>query len=83
LGPWGEIGAAILEEQLVDAANRLADLGMTPMEAEVRSRAAKLLLAEGRRADADLQLRQALAFWREVGASGYTHEAEALLAATA
>ena len=83
LGPWGEIGAAILEEQLVDAANRLADLGMTPMEAEVRFRAAKLLLAEGRRADADLQLRQALAFWREVGASGYTREAEALLAATA
>ncbi len=83
LGPWVDIGAAILEQQLVGAANRLAELKMAPAEAEVRFRAAKLLLAEGRRAEADLQLRQALAFWREVGASGYTREAEALLAATA
>jgi hypothetical protein len=45
--------------------------------------AAEQLVAEGRRAEADEQLAQALAFYRSVGATRHVREAEALLAATA
>lgn len=44
---------------------------------------AERLLAVGRRAEADVQLRKALAFYRSVGATRYIREGEALLAATA
>jgi hypothetical protein len=60
--------------------------GAMPMrldEAEARLRAAEQLLAEGRRAAADEQLRLAIAFWRSVGATLFIREAEQLLAATA
>jgi hypothetical protein len=40
-------------------------------------------VAEGRRAEADAQLEQALAFYRSVGATRYIREAEALLAVSA
>ncbi len=45
--------------------------------------AAKALVAQGRRPEADAQLAKALAFYRSVGAKRYLREAEALLAATA
>jgi hypothetical protein len=45
--------------------------------------AAAQLVAEGRRAEADEQLRRALAFYRSVGATRYVREGEALLAASA
>jgi hypothetical protein len=48
-----------------------------------RLRAAEALVAVGRRTEADEQLRQALAFFRSVGATRYTRAGEALLAATA
>ena len=41
------------------------------------------LVAEGRRAEADIQLQKALASYRSVGATRYIREGEALLAATA
>ena len=56
---------------------------LRPVEALARVRAAKLLIAEGRRAEADEQLRRAIAFWRSVGATRYIRQAEKLLAATA
>ena len=37
----------------------------------------------GRRAEADVQLERALAFYRSVGATAYVREAEALFAASA
>ena len=40
-------------------------------------------MAQGRRAEADEQLQQALAFYRSVGATRYVRECEALLAASA
>ena len=49
----------------------------------MRLRAAELLVADGRRAEADVQLQKALAFYRSVGATRYIREGEALLAATA
>ena len=45
--------------------------------------AAEQLVSEGRRAEADEQLRPALAFYRSVGAKRYVREGEALLAASA
>ncbi len=49
----------------------------------MRLRAAERLVADGRRAEADVQLQKALAFYRSVGATRYIREGEALLAATA
>ena len=48
-----------------------------------RLRAARALVDENRRAEADAQLHRALAFYRSVGATRYIREGEALLAATA
>jgi len=45
--------------------------------------AAAQLAEEGRRAEADEQLRRALAYFRSVGATRYAREGEALLAASA
>ena len=49
----------------------------------MRLRAAESLVAQGRRAEADVQLQKALAFYRSVGATRFIREGEALLAATA
>ncbi|MBA2383375.1 MAG: hypothetical protein H0V68_01745 [Actinobacteria bacterium] len=80
---WTQAATALLEGELEDAAQRLEELGDQPFGAAVRVRAAATLLAAGRRAEADLQLAEALAFYRSVGATRYVREAEALLAATA
>ena len=58
-------------------------IGSKPYEALARLEAARQLVAEGRRAEADVQLEQALGFWRSVGASRYVREGEALRAASA
>ena len=52
-------------------------------EACCRLCAAEAYVAQGRRAEADEQLRPALAFYRSVGATRYVREGEALLAASA
>ena len=49
----------------------------------MRLRAAESLVAQGRRAEADVQLQKARAFYRSVGATRFIREGEALLAATA
>ena len=58
-------------------------IGAAPQEALFRLWAAEQLVDEGRRAEADEQLRRALAFYRSVGATRYVREGEALLAASA
>ena len=58
-------------------------LGAPSLEMFFRLRAAEQFVAEGRRAEADVQLRPALAFYRGVGATRYVREGEALLAASA
>jgi thioredoxin-like negative regulator of GroEL len=57
------------------------EIGSVPEEAYARLRLAEQLVAEGRRAEADEQLRRSLAFWRSVGATRYVRRGEALLAA--
>jgi hypothetical protein len=55
--------------------------GARTLEAAVRLAAARAAAAAGRRAEVTRHLAHALAFYREVGASAYAAEAEALLPA--
>ena len=73
----------LLEEDYVGAADYLDAHHARRSAALARLQAAEALVAEGRRAEADEQLRLALAFFRSVGATRWTREGEALLAATA
>jgi class 3 adenylate cyclase/predicted ATPase len=81
--PWLDAAEAIVNDDLRRAADILGEAGARPMEAFCRLRAAEALVAEGLRAEADEQLRPALAFYRGVGAARYVREGEALLAASA
>ena len=58
-------------------------MGNRTDEAYARLRAAKALIAKGRRPEADAELHHALAFYRSVGATRFIREGEALLAQTA
>src|SRR5207249_368575 len=64
--PWHQVAGAVARGELQVAADRLAELLVPPVEARVRLLAARQLAAEGRRAEADEQLRKALAFYRSV-----------------
>lgn len=81
--PWADVGWALVEERYVDAADALAEIGDVASEAHARLLAAEQLVAAGRRAEADIQLEQALAFYRSVGATRYIQRGETLLAASA
>jgi class 3 adenylate cyclase/tetratricopeptide (TPR) repeat protein len=81
--PWVEAASAICSGELQRAADVLGEIGYRTGEADARLRAAKQLVEEGRRAEADAELSLALAFYREVGATAYVREGEALLAASA
>jgi hypothetical protein len=81
--PYVRAPAAVLAGDYVGAAGLYADDGWRVDEAEVRLRAAESLVAQGRRAEGDVQLQLALAFYRSVRATRFIREAEALLAATA
>jgi DNA-binding SARP family transcriptional activator/class 3 adenylate cyclase len=80
---WLDAAAAFAAGEFQRAADRYADIGSLPDEAFARLQAAKRLLADGRRAEANAQLQRALAFYRQVHASTYLGEGEALLAASA
>jgi class 3 adenylate cyclase/tetratricopeptide (TPR) repeat protein len=81
--PWLEAAAAIAAGDYQQAAATNAEIGSLPDEAFARLRAAEQHLAAGRRAEANAQLQQALAFYRQVAASGYLRESDALVAASA
>jgi class 3 adenylate cyclase len=81
--PWLEVAAAMAAGNFEWAADRYAELGSLPDEAYARLRAAEQLLAAGRRAEGAAQLQRALSFYREVRATAYLREAEALLTASA
>jgi len=74
---------SFLEGDYESAADVYRRKGWLADEAAARLRAAERLVSEGRRAEADIQLQRALAFYRSVGATRFVHEAEALLAKTA
>jgi class 3 adenylate cyclase/tetratricopeptide (TPR) repeat protein len=81
--PWLLAARAIAAGDFVRAAGIFQEIGDASTEAFCRLRAAEGLVAEGRRAEADTQLRKALAFYRGVRATRYVREGEALLAASA
>jgi hypothetical protein len=81
--PFDAAADAVLAGRWIDAADVYDEMGARPYAALASLRAAEVLVAEGRRAEADEQLARALAFWRSVGATRYVREGEALLAATA
>ena len=80
--PWDRAAQAVLDRRWVDAADAYDGMGALPYAALAALRAADAFVALGRRAEADVQLRRALAFYRPVGASRYIREGETLLAAT-
>jgi class 3 adenylate cyclase/tetratricopeptide (TPR) repeat protein len=82
VSPWLSAARTYAAGDLERAAELFAALSV-PDAAWLRLRAAEQLVSQGRRAEADVQLQQALAFWRSVGATRYIREGEALLAATA
>ena len=78
---WHDAARALLDRDFAMAADVFFEIGDLVYEAQARLRAAGHLVLAERRADADEQLRKALAFWRSVGATRYVREGEALLAA--
>jgi class 3 adenylate cyclase/tetratricopeptide (TPR) repeat protein len=80
---WVRVATAVVEGQFERAADIAAEHGWRVDEAELRLRAAEQLVSEGRRAEADAHLRQALVLFRSLGATRYVREGEALLAQTA
>jgi tetratricopeptide (TPR) repeat protein len=64
---------------LTDLADGMAEVGVPQFEAEIRLRAAKALVREGRHADAAAQAEKALAFYRSARATRFIREAEGLL----
>jgi tetratricopeptide (TPR) repeat protein len=83
VSPWLRAAAAVLAHDFRTAAEIYAEMGSPVHDSFFRLRAAEQLVAEGRRAEADEQLRPALAFYRSVGATRYVREGEALLAESA
>jgi thioredoxin-like negative regulator of GroEL len=81
--PWTDVARAYGRRDLVAAADLLRQIGSRPDEAEARLQAAEQLHAEGRRPEANEQLRRAIELYREMGASHYLRECEALLPASA
>jgi tetratricopeptide (TPR) repeat protein len=81
--PWLDAAVAYVTGEISTAADIYASIGDRPSEAYARLRAAEVLVAKRRRAEADAELERALAFWRSVGATAYIREGETLLAASA
>ena len=77
---WRDAAVAIVRGELVKPADALEHTGARTLAAAVRLRAAQASAAEGSHAEAAARLASVLAFYREVGASAYVREAEALLA---
>jgi hypothetical protein len=73
----------IADARYVEAADELADIGGRSQEALARLLAARALIREGSRPDAEAELRRAVAFWADAGATRLLALAEDLLARTA
>ena len=80
---WLRAVRALAAGDLRGAAQIYDEIGALSAAAFYHLRAAQQLVAEGRRAEADEQLRPALAFYRGVGAARYVREGEALHAVSA
>ena len=77
--PWVQVAASVVRGDLASAASQVQTLRCPPYESTIRLRLGLRLLAEGRAAEAEEQLRLALEFWRRVGATRYARKVEELL----
>jgi hypothetical protein len=80
-GVWRDLAEATAEQRFVDAADLLDGTGEQTFQAEVRLRAAKTLIAEGRIAEGLEQAHRARSFWETVAATAYLRETDELVAA--
>jgi class 3 adenylate cyclase/tetratricopeptide (TPR) repeat protein len=80
---WRDAVRAALRGDLVAAAEIASKTGSVTWEAVMRFHAGEELVALGRRAEGEAQLRKALEFYESVDASFYLQRGEALLAKTA
>ena len=80
---WHEAARLIATGDFAGAADVYERIGTVPDEAYARLRAAEALVSAGNRAEADRQLRLALAVFARLGATAWTAQAEALLSASA
>jgi predicted ATPase/class 3 adenylate cyclase len=80
--PWTEAVRAYAQGDYVTAAEVLKRIGTKPEEAEARVRAAEQLAIQGRRSEAEGQLRQALELYRATGAAHYASACDARLTAS-
>ena len=80
---WFEAASALASGEFQRAADLYDHIEAQPDAAFARLQAAKLLVGAGRRAEANAQLSRALAFYRQVGATSYLGQADALAAASA
>jgi hypothetical protein len=80
---WFEAASALATGEFQRAADHYDQIQAQPDAAFARLQAAKRLVGAGRRAEANEQLSRALGFYRQVGATGYLGQADALAAASA
>ena len=80
---WQIAALAYVSGELEKSADLLDEIGAVADAAYVRMRAAEGLAADGRRAEGDVQVEQALAVFRSIGATAWANEAETLFAASA
>jgi hypothetical protein len=80
---WRDAARAALEGDLLAAADVLSRTGNVAWEAIMRFHAGEQLVALGRRAEGEAELRRAVDFYQSVGGSYFMHRAEALLSKTA
>jgi hypothetical protein len=80
---WVEPARLLVTGQFRQAADLLAAIGGRPMEAFARLLEARVLMANGLRADGEAELQRAMDFWSSVRATLHCATAEALLARTA
>jgi tetratricopeptide (TPR) repeat protein len=80
-GFWRDVCGAVLDEELEVGADMLGAKGEQPLQADLRVRAARRLVDDGRPAEAERQLSLARTFYRAVGATAFLQAADEVLAA--
>jgi ATP/maltotriose-dependent transcriptional regulator MalT len=81
--PWAQAAIAFVRDDLGRAAEIVGVCGAATEAAYDRLCLGRRLVEQGRRAEADVELHRALAFYRSVGATRFIREAEALFAQSA
>jgi class 3 adenylate cyclase/tetratricopeptide (TPR) repeat protein len=78
--PWARAAVSFAGGDPATAATICAEMGAPTEEAFARLTAARMLVEQGRKEEADEHLRRALDFYRSVNASRYVRECEAIAA---